>query len=118
MTFTIGQANNALVFPGLGLGTIVARARAVSDGMLLAAADTVAEFVDASPPGAPVMPPVNRVREVSLRVAAAVARAAMDEGLARADVGDASAQVRTATWEPAYRVVRPLTPDAGGVAPR
>lgn len=118
VTYTIGQANNALVFPGLGLGTIVARARAVSDGMLLAAADTVAEFVDASRPGAPVMPPVDQVREVSLRVAAAVARAAKAEGVARAEVGDASAQVRTAMWDPVYRRVRPLTPDAGGVAPR
>jgi malate dehydrogenase (oxaloacetate-decarboxylating) len=118
LTYTIGQANNALVFPGLGLGTIVARARAVSDSMLLAAADTVAEFVDASRPGAPLMPPVDRVREVSLRVAAAVARAATAEGLARADVGDAVTQVRRAMWEPAYRRVRPLAPDPGGVAPR
>ncbi|MFI5285383.1 MAG: NAD-dependent malic enzyme [Candidatus Dormibacteria bacterium] len=118
LTYTIGQANNALVFPGLGLGTIVARARAVSDTMLLAAADTVSEFVDASRPGAPVMPPVDQVREVSLRVAAAVARAAKAEGLARAEVTDASAQVRMAMWEPAYRRVRPITPDVGGVASR
>jgi malate dehydrogenase (oxaloacetate-decarboxylating) len=118
LTYTIGQANNALVFPGLGLGSIVARARAVSDSMLLAAADTVAEFVDASRPGAPVMPPVDQVREVSLRVAAAVARAAKAEGLARADVNDANAQVRSAVWEPAYRVVRPLIAEAGGVAPK
>ena len=108
LTYTIGQANNALVFPGLGLGTIVSGARAVSDRMLLAAADTVAEFVDASRLGAPVMPPVDQVREVSLRVAAAVARAAMAEGLARADVTDAGAQVRRAVWEPVYRVVRPV----------
>ncbi len=118
LTYTIGQANNALVFPGLGLGSIVARSRAVSDSMLLAAADTVAEFVDASRPGAPVMPPVDQVREVSLRVAAAVARAAKAEGLARADVNDANAQVRSAVWEPAYRVVRPLISETGGVAPK
>jgi malic enzyme len=55
---------------------------------------------------------------VSLRVAAAVARAAVAEGLARADASDAAAQVRSATWEPAYRVVRPLTSDGGGVAQR
>jgi malate dehydrogenase (oxaloacetate-decarboxylating) len=118
LTYTIGQANNALVFPGLGLGTIVARARAVSNGMLLAAADAVAEFVDASRPGAPVMPPVDQVREVSLRVAADVARAAKAEGLARAEVSDAGSQVRRAMWEPAYRRVRPLTPDPGVVAPK
>ncbi len=113
LTYTIGQANNALVFPGLGLGTIVSRARAVSDRMLLAAADTVAEFVDASRPGAPVMPPVDQVRDVSLRVAAAVARAAVSEGLARAEVGDPSAQVQSAVWEPVYRGVRPLGSAAG-----
>ena len=73
-TYAIGQANNAFVFPGLGLGTIVARARTVSDGMLLAAADSVAELVDASPPGASVMPAIDDVRALSIRVASAVAR--------------------------------------------
>ncbi len=118
VTYVIGQANNALVFPGLGLGTVVARARVVSDGMLLAAADTVAESVDASRPGSSVMPAVEEVRAVSLRVAVAVARAAEAEGLARADVSDAAARVRSAMWEPAYRVVRSLTADNGGVASR
>ena len=116
VTYEIGQANNALVFPGLGLGTVVARARLVSDGMLLAAADTVAESVDASRLGASVMPAVEDVRAVSLRVAAAVARAAQAEGLARTAVSDATGQVRSAMWEPAYRVVRPLTSDGGSVA--
>ncbi|MGA7987575.1 MAG: NAD-dependent malic enzyme [Candidatus Dormiibacterota bacterium] len=114
-TYTIGQANNALVFPGLGLGTIVARARAVSDGMLLAAADAVAERVDASAPGAAVMPAVDEVRAVSVRVACAVTRAAIAEGIARRDVGDVAAEVRHAMWEPEYRVVRPL--DAGQRVP-
>jgi malate dehydrogenase (oxaloacetate-decarboxylating) len=86
--------------------------------MLLAAADTVAESVDASRPGASVMPAVEEVRAVSLRVAVAVARAAEAEGLARADVSDVAAQVRSAMWGPAYRVVRPPTSDGGGVARR
>ncbi len=116
VTYEIGQANNALVFPGLGLGTVVARARLVSDGMLLAAADTVAESVDASRLGASVMPAVEDVRAVSLRVAAAVARTAQNEGLARTAVSDAAGQVRTAVWEPAYRVVRQLISDGGSVA--
>jgi malate dehydrogenase (oxaloacetate-decarboxylating) len=110
ITYTIGQANNALVFPGLGLGTIVARARAVSDGMLLAAADAVAERVDASQPGASVMPPIDEVREVSVRVACAVARVAIADGIARRDVVDIAANVRGAMWEPEYREVRPLDP--------
>jgi malate dehydrogenase (oxaloacetate-decarboxylating) len=105
-TYTIGQANNALVFPGLGLGTIVTRARTVTDGMLLAAADAVAEHVDASQPGASVMPAIDDVREVSLRVACAVARVAIAEGIARRAVLDVAADVRAAMWEPEYRELR------------
>jgi malate dehydrogenase (oxaloacetate-decarboxylating) len=105
-TYTIGQANNAFVFPGLGLGTIVARAQTVSDGMLLAAADSVAELVDASAPGASVMPAIDDVRDVSIRVACAVARAAVEEGIARRDVVDIPRDVGRAMWEPEYREVR------------
>jgi malate dehydrogenase (oxaloacetate-decarboxylating) len=109
-TYTVGQANNALVFPGLGLGTIVSRARTVSDGMLLAAADAVAERVDASGQGASVMPAIDEVREVSVRVACAVVRVAVAEGIARRDVVDIAAEVRRAMWAPEYREVRPLEP--------
>ena len=115
-TYVIGQANNAFVFPGLGLGTIVSRAQVVSDRMLLAAADTVAESVDASRRGAPLMPAVDQVRDVSLRVAAAVAAAAKAEGLARAEVSDPGAQLHSAVWKPTYRVVRALVPGPGGIA--
>jgi len=106
ITYTIGQANNALIFPGLGLGAIVARASAVSDGMLAAAATAVAELVDARQPGASITPPVDDLRAVSLHVGVAVARAALDEGLAHADLEDLVSQVRSAMWEPAYRPVR------------
>jgi malate dehydrogenase (oxaloacetate-decarboxylating) len=105
-TYTIGQANNALIFPGLGLGTIVARARSVSDGMLAAAAGAIAQLVDATPLGAPLTPPVETVRAVSLHVAVAVARAALTEGLARVELSDVVPDVRSAMWEPAYRAVR------------
>ncbi len=105
-TYTIGQANNALIFPGLGLGTIVARARIVSDGMLTAAARGMAELVDATPPGGSLTPPVETVRAVSLHVGVAVARAAVAEGLARVALPDPVSSVRDAMWEPAYRPVR------------
>ena len=105
-TYTIGQANNALIFPGLGLGIIVARARTVSDGMLAAAAGAMAQLVDAAPLGAPLTPPVNTVRAVSLHVGVAVARAALTEGLARVELSDVISEVRSAMWEPAYRPVR------------
>ncbi|HEY8676184.1 MAG TPA: NAD-dependent malic enzyme [Candidatus Dormibacteraeota bacterium] len=105
-TYTIGQANNALIFPGLGLGTIVTRARTVSDGMLAAAAGALAQLVDAGPLGAPLTPPVDTVRAVSLHVGVAVARAALTEGLARVELSDVISAVRSAMWEPAYRPVR------------
>ena len=105
-TYTIGQANNALIFPGLGLGTIVTRARTVSDGMLAAAAGAMAQLVDAGPLGAPLTPPVDTVRAVSLHVGVAVARAALTEGLARVELSDVISAVRSAMWEPAYRPVR------------
>jgi malate dehydrogenase (oxaloacetate-decarboxylating) len=101
-TYQIAQANNALVFPGLGLGVTVARARRVSAGMLAAAARAVAAMSDASQPGAPLLPPVTSLRAVSAAVAAAVASAAQAEGLARAPLPDPRAQVRAAMWEPEY----------------
>ena len=106
--YEIGQANNALIFPGLGLGVIAARARRVTDGMLLAAARAVADLVDTSAPGAPLLPRVADLRETSVAVAAAVARAAEAEGVASATLpADLAGQVRALMWEPRYRPVRP-----------
>jgi malate dehydrogenase (oxaloacetate-decarboxylating) len=113
-TYTIGQANNALIFPGLGLGTIVAQARTVSDGMLAGAAGAMAQLVDAEPLGAPLLPPVETVRAVSLHVGVAVARAAVNEGLARVELPDVVHAVRNAMWEPAYRPVRAVGTPADG----
>ncbi|HEX9098245.1 MAG TPA: NAD-dependent malic enzyme [Candidatus Dormibacteraeota bacterium] len=99
---TIGQANNALVFPGIGLGTIVARAERVSDGMLSAAASAVAASTDVSVEGASLLPEVERLREVSRAVATAVAARAAAEGLARGPVDHLEDRVREAMWEPVY----------------
>jgi malate dehydrogenase (oxaloacetate-decarboxylating) len=105
--YEIGQANNALIFPGLGLGVTAARARRVTDGMLLAAAYAVAEIADTSAPGAPLLPRVTDLRATSVAVATAVARAAAAEGLASATLeADLPAQVRALMWEPQYRPVR------------
>jgi len=106
--YVIGQANNALVFPGLGLGAIVARASRITDAMLSAAAHAVAALVDASAPGAPLLPEVAALRETSLAVAVAVAQAAVDDGVARATLAaDLGRQVRARMWQPVYRPVRP-----------
>jgi malate dehydrogenase (oxaloacetate-decarboxylating) len=110
VSHVIAQANNALLFPGLGLGVIVARARLVTDGMLAAAAAAVAGAVDASVPGAPLLPLLDAVRDVSMAVACAVVEAALAEEVAEAHVDDVERAVRGAMWEPAYRPVRPLIP--------
>jgi malate dehydrogenase (oxaloacetate-decarboxylating) len=108
VTHVIGQANNALIFPGLGLGAIVAKASRMTDHMIFAAAEAVASHVDATTPGASLLPQINDVRETSVAVATVVARAAAEDGVARAALkDDLEAQVRQAMWEPVYRPVRP-----------
>jgi malate dehydrogenase (oxaloacetate-decarboxylating) len=106
--YQIAQANNALIFPGLGLGVTVSRARRVSDGMLAAAADALAGLSDAATPGAPVLPPVASLRDVSAVVADAVARAAQAEGLSDVRLDNLAEQVRQAMWEPVYPKVEPI----------
>ena len=100
--YQIAQANNALIFPGLGLGVTVCRARRVTDQMLAAAARALAGLSDVTAPGAAVLPPVTRLREVSAAVGAAVAEAALAEGLADRPLDDPAGQVRRAMWAPAY----------------
>jgi malate dehydrogenase (oxaloacetate-decarboxylating) len=102
VSYQIAQANNALIFPGLGLGVTVARARRVSDGMLVAAADALAGLSDAGAPGAGVLPSVTSLRATSAAVAAAVSQAADREGLAGVRLTDPVRQVREAMWEPDY----------------
>jgi malate dehydrogenase (oxaloacetate-decarboxylating) len=106
--YAIGQANNALVFPGIGLGVIASRASRVTDGMLAAAAHAVAGLTDTSARGAPLLPPVQQLRETSVAVAVAVARAAWDDGVAGTFLeGDMARHVRRLMWQPAYRPIVP-----------
>jgi malate dehydrogenase (oxaloacetate-decarboxylating) len=107
ITYVIGQANNALIFPGLGLGVIAARATRVTDNMLAAAARAVSDLVDTSARGAPLLPQVEELRETSVAVALAVIQAASADGVATAQLeDDLRAQVRALMWEPVYRPVR------------
>jgi len=101
-TYQIAQANNALVFPGLGLGVTVAGATRISDGMISAAADAVARMSDSSQPGAPLLPPMTDLRAISASVAIAVAAAAAAEGLAQTELYDTIQQVHDAMWRPVY----------------
>jgi len=107
VTHEIAQVNNALIFPGLGLGVVVAQASRITDGMFLAAAQAVAASVDPSTPGASLLPQVAHLRATSAIVAAAVARAADEDGVATVAVGDDLEQrVRDAMWQPDYHPVR------------
>jgi malate dehydrogenase (oxaloacetate-decarboxylating) len=100
--YEIGQANNALLYPGLGLGTVVSGASKVSDGMLLAAAEAVAGQADVSAPGASLLPAVENLRASSATTAVAVARAAADDGVATSKPDDLVQAVQDAIWQPAY----------------
>jgi len=102
VTYRIAQANNALVFPGLGLGVTVARASRVSEGMIAAAADAVAGLSNATRPGAALLPPVSDLRPVSAAVAIAVARAAAAETGRQVPVDNPIQQVHQAMWRPDY----------------
>ncbi|MFH9061443.1 NAD-dependent malic enzyme [Streptomyces coeruleorubidus] len=101
-TYVIGQANNALVYPGLGLGAVVARAERITDGMLQAAAEAAAGLADLSEPGAALLPEVRNLRTSSAVVAAAVVRRAAEEGIARARLDDVIQQIQDAMWQPEY----------------
>jgi malate dehydrogenase (oxaloacetate-decarboxylating) len=102
VSYQIGEANNALLYPGLGLGTIVSGARHVTDSMLLAAAEAVAGQVDVSQPGASLLPPVANLRASSATVAAAVARAAASDGVATKTPQNLVQAVQDAMWQPVY----------------
>ena len=103
VTHVVAQVNNSMLYPGLGLGVVVSRARRVSEGMLLAAASAVSSLVTVRQAGASLLPSVDNLRNVSATVAVAVAEAADAEGLARVKLNDVVQQVHDAMWQPEYR---------------
>jgi malate dehydrogenase (oxaloacetate-decarboxylating) len=100
--YRVGQANNALIYPGIGLGAIVSRASHVTDGMLLAASEAIAGLVDVSRPGAGLLPDVDNLRAVSATAAVAVAEQAVKDGVAQVDLPDPVQAVQNAIWQAAY----------------
>jgi malate dehydrogenase (oxaloacetate-decarboxylating) len=105
VTYQIGQANNALIFPGLGLGALLSRARRITDHMITVAARAVAGLTDTSTPGASLLPPIDDLRATSARVALAVAQAAARDGVAE-QPGVTAGAVDAAMWKPQYAPVR------------
>ena len=102
VTYYFGQSNNALVYPGLGLGAIVAGASKVTNGMIRAAAEAVAGQVDVSAPGAALLPAVENLRASSATTAVAVVKAAIADRVATRKPADPVQAVQDAMWQPVY----------------
>ena len=100
--YVIGQANNALIYPGLGLGMLASEASLLTDEMIGAAAHSLSGIIDMSKPGAPVLPPFKYVADVSIRLAEAVAKTAQKQGLARAEETDMVKAVQDMKWYPKH----------------
>ena len=100
--YEIGQANNALIYPGLGLGMLASEAKLLTDEMIGAAAHSLSGIVNPGQPGAPVLPPFQYVADVSIKVAEAVAKKAQEQGLAQAEETDMTKAVRDLKWYPKY----------------
>lgn len=103
VTYIIGQANNALIYPGLGLRSISVNASLVTDEMISSAAHSLGEFLEINVEGAAVLPPVSKLTQFSETVAAAVAECAVKQGLNRVQTNDVKKAVKSVIWKPVYR---------------
>ena len=103
VTYQIGQANNALVYPGIGLGVIASNAKILNDEMISKAAHSLGGIVDISKPGAAILPPVAKLNEFSNTVAKAIGQSAIDQGLS--DISDIKAAIEKIKWTPEYKEI-------------
>ncbi len=117
-SFPVGQGNNAFIFPGLGFGAVAARAREITDNMVMASARTLAAFTEQY--GERVYPPISALRELSIRVAVNVARQAITDGVCAerrirtmTDV-ELEAVIRNRAWLPKYLPLRKVGGVSGG----
>lgn len=102
VSYEIGQANNALIYPGLGLGAIASTARVLNDKMISAAAHSLGGIIDVKKPGAAVLPPVSKLYEFSETVAEAVAKSAVDQRLNQRPIKSVVDAIKETKWEPKY----------------
>ena len=102
VTYEIGQANNALIYPALGLGAIASTAKLVTNEMISKAAHSLGGIVDTTKPGAATLPPVSKLTEFSQRVAEAVGQCALAQKLNREEITDIKAAIEKIKWIPKY----------------
>jgi malate dehydrogenase (oxaloacetate-decarboxylating) len=101
--FRVDQTNNSYIFPGMGLGLIATKAKRVTDTMFMAAAKALAECSPAAiDPNANLLPPLSSIRDVSYKVALAVAKEAVHAGLTDCPLEEIEARIRLNMWTPAY----------------
>jgi malate dehydrogenase (oxaloacetate-decarboxylating) len=101
--FRVDQTNNSYIFPGMGLGLIATKATRVTDAMFMAAAKALAECSpSALDPTANLLPPLSSIREVSYKVALAVAKEAVHAGLTDCPLEEIENRIRSNMWTPAY----------------
>ena len=102
ITYEIGQANNALIYPGLGLGVLASEAKFLTDKMISAAAHSLVGIMDTSKPGMAILPPVSKLTEFSETVALAVGKCALEEKLNKKPIDDIEQAIKSLKWKPEY----------------
>ena len=102
ITYEIGQANNALIYPGLGLGVLASEAKFLTDKMISAAAHSLVGIMDTSKPGVAILPPVSKLTEFSETVALAVGKCALEEKLNKKPIDDIEQAIKSLKWKPEY----------------
>lgn len=103
VTYQIGQANNALMYPGLGLGLIASTATRVNAEIISQASRALGGIVDVTQPGAAILPPVAKITEFSQTIAETVAKSVVSQKLNREEITDIKAAVESAKWVPEYQ---------------
>lgn len=102
VTYKIGQANNALIYPGVCFGAMVASSKVLNEEMISQASHALGGIVDPDEPGAPVLPPIDKLQKFTTTVAETVAQSVIDQGLSKENVTDAKKAVANMKWEPRY----------------
>ncbi|MDX0993315.1 NAD-dependent malic enzyme, partial [Sinorhizobium medicae] len=108
VTYKIGQANNALMYPGLGLGLIASHSKKVNQEILSQASHALGDIVDTTQPGAAVLPPVSEIQTFSKKVAMTVAQSVLDQNLNRKEFTDAEELINDKIWQPIYKDINEL----------
>ncbi|MGM0239528.1 malolactic enzyme [Enterococcus sp. AZ103] len=103
VTYQIGQANNALMYPGLGLGLIASTATRVNAEIISQASRALGGIVDITQPGAAVLPPVAKITDFSQIIAEVVTKSVVEQGLNREEISDIEGTVKAAKWYPEYQ---------------